>query len=141
MNIDKVLQKLRIDELNEMQQAACKTILGTQRDVVILSPTGSGKTLAYLLPTAHLVDENSNNVQVIVVVPGRELALQSGNVLKSMACSPLFLACPGLLFQIKKSRNRFLTTVPGRDILCSRGTTRIAFFSPVFRGTRPLMYT
>lgn len=37
MNIDKVLQKLRIDELNEMQQAACKTILGTQRDVVILA--------------------------------------------------------------------------------------------------------
>ena len=95
MNIDKVLQKLRIDELNEMQQAACKTILGTQRDVVILSPTGSGKTLAYLLPTAHLVDENSNNVQVIVVVPGRELALQSGNVLKSMACGIRSVSCYG----------------------------------------------
>ena len=95
MNIDKVLQKLRIDELNEMQQAACKTILGTQRDVVILSPTGSGKTLAYLLPTAHLVDENSNNVQVIVAVPGRELALQSGNVLKSMACGIRSVSCYG----------------------------------------------
>ena len=58
-------------------------------------------------------------------------------VINSMSCSPLFLACPGLLFQIKKSRNSFLTTVPGRDILCSRGTTRIAFFSPVFRGKTP----
>ena len=58
-------------------------------------------------------------------------------VINSMSCSPLFLACPGLLFQIKKSRNSFLTTVPGRDILCSRGTTRIAFFSPIFRGKTP----
>ena len=33
-------------------------------------------------------------------------------VINSMSCSPLFLACPGLLFQIKKSRNSFLTTVP-----------------------------
>ena len=57
MDIDKVLEKLRIKELNNMQQAACKAILGTNDDIVILSPTGSGKTLAYLLPSAHLVDE------------------------------------------------------------------------------------
>ncbi|MCI6120037.1 MAG: DEAD/DEAH box helicase [Prevotella sp.] len=95
MNIDNVLQKLHIEELNQMQQAACRTILGTADDVVILSPTGSGKTLAYLLPTAHLVDETSENVQVLVVVPGRELALQSANVLKDMACGVRAMSCYG----------------------------------------------
>lgn len=95
MDIDIVLEKLHIEELNAMQQAACKAILGTGDDVVILSPTGSGKTLAYLLPTAHLVDETSAQVQVLVVVPGRELALQSGNVLKSMACGVKSVSCYG----------------------------------------------
>ncbi|MGM9699161.1 MAG: DEAD/DEAH box helicase [Prevotella sp.] len=95
MDIDKVLERLHIQELNIMQQTACKTILGTADDVVILSPTGSGKTLAYLLPTAHLVDENSGQVQVLVVVPGRELALQSSNVLKMMACGVSSVSCYG----------------------------------------------
>lgn len=95
MDIDKVLERLNIVELNDMQQAACKNVLGTPDDVVILSPTGSGKTLAYLLPTAHLVDETAEQVQVIVVVPGRELALQSSNVLKSMACGVRAVSCYG----------------------------------------------
>ena len=81
MDIDKVLQKLHIEELNDMQKKACVTILGSTDDVVILSPTGSGKTLAYLLPTAHLVDETTDRTQVLVVVPGRELALQSACLL------------------------------------------------------------
>ena len=95
MDIDKVLEKLRIKELNNMQQAACKAILGTNDDIVILSPTGSGKTLAYLLPSAHLVDETKCQGQVLVVVPGRELALQSSNVLKSMACGVRSASCYG----------------------------------------------
>ena len=90
-----MLERLNIVELNDMQQAACKNVLGTPDDVVILSPTGSGKTLAYLLPTAHLVDETAEQVQVIVVVPGRELALQSSNVLKSMACGVRAVSCYG----------------------------------------------
>ncbi|MGN0281921.1 MAG: DEAD/DEAH box helicase [Prevotella sp.] len=95
MDIDKVLERLQIEELNIMQQTACKALLGTDDDVVILSPTGSGKTLAYLLPTAHLVDEASEKTQVLVVVPGRELALQSSNVLKSMACGVRSMSCYG----------------------------------------------
>ena len=48
-----------------------------------------------MLPTAHLVDENSEQVQVLVVVPGRELALQSSNVLKMMACGVRSVSCYG----------------------------------------------
>ena len=77
MDIQKILTKLRITELNEMQQHAAEAITGTDGDVVLLSPTGSGKTLAYLLPLVQLLDSTSDDVQAIVITPGRELALQS----------------------------------------------------------------
>ena len=78
----KGLEKLGIAELNSMQLEAYDAILRTQNDVLILSPTGSGKTLAYLLPLVELIDANNDNVQALVVVPGRELSLQSDRVLR-----------------------------------------------------------
>ncbi|MBR3399831.1 MAG: DEAD/DEAH box helicase, partial [Prevotella sp.] len=52
MDINKVLYKLGIEELNLMQQETSDAILHSSNDVLVLSPTGSGKTLAYLLPLA-----------------------------------------------------------------------------------------
>ena len=95
MDIDKVLTRLGIDDLNEMQQKTTAAILGTEEDVVVLSPTGSGKTLAYLLPLAHAIDVESDNVQALVVVPGRELALQSDTVLRDMSCGVRSVSCYG----------------------------------------------
>ena len=95
MDIQKILTKLRITELNEMQQHAAEAITGTDGDVVLLSPTGSGKTLAYLLPLVQLLDSTSDDVQAIVITPGRELALQSDTVLKSMGCGLRSTACYG----------------------------------------------
>ena len=93
--IQKILNKLQISELNEMQQHAAEAILGSDGDVVLLSPTGSGKTLAYLLPLVQLLDGTSDTVQALVITPGRELALQSDNVLKSMGCGLRSTACYG----------------------------------------------
>ena len=82
--IEKILEKLNIGELNLMQQEAIDAILRSKNDVVVLSPTGTGKTLAYLLPLAELIDGKSDELQAVVLVPGRELALQSATVLKDM---------------------------------------------------------
>ena len=99
MDIQKILTKLRITELNEMQQHAAEAILGSDGDVVLLSPTGSGKTLAYLLPLVQLIDHSSLTIDhwptALVITPGRELALQSDNVLKSMGCGLRSTACYG----------------------------------------------
>lgn len=84
MENNAILDKLHIAELNPMQHDVSHAMLHTDRDVLVLSPTGSGKTLAYLLPLVQMVDARSNHVQAVVVVPGRELALQSANVLRSM---------------------------------------------------------
>ena len=84
MNIQQVLSKLGINDLADMQKEAREALLNTRQDVVILSPTGSGKTLAYLLPLVESIDAGNNSVQAIVIVPGRELAIQSATVLKDM---------------------------------------------------------
>lgn len=90
-----MLEKLGITELSEMQREAFDAILRGRQDVVVLSPTGSGKTLAYLLPLVQLVDAGQEAVQALVVVPGRELALQSDRVLKDMGCGLRSAACYG----------------------------------------------
>ena len=82
MNND-ILSKLGIT-LNVMQEATADAILHTNKDVVVLSPTGSGKTYAYLLPLIQRLDASSDALQAVILVPGRELALQSANVLKDL---------------------------------------------------------
>ena len=95
VDIQTILTKLRITELNEMQQHAAEAITGSDGDVVLLSPTGSGKTLAYLLPMVQLINASQDDVQALIVTPGRELALQSHQVLQSMGCGIRSTACYG----------------------------------------------
>ena len=95
MKTEEILDKLGIQQLTDMQEEAMSVILRSDDDVVLLSPTGSGKTLAYLLPLVQMMDANSNEVQAVVIVPGRELALQSATVLKDMKCGLRACACYG----------------------------------------------
>jgi superfamily II DNA/RNA helicase len=83
METNIILQKLKIESLNAMQREAAQAI-HSGSDVLVLSPTGSGKTLAYLLPLTQLIHAEDSRLQAIVIVPGRELALQSATVLKDM---------------------------------------------------------
>ena len=80
-----ILSNLGIAALSAMQQQACDTFHETGR-YVLLSPTGSGKTLAYLLPLCRDIDKDSEALQAVVIVPSRELALQSHDVLARMKC-------------------------------------------------------
>ena len=86
MNRSEVLRKLGVTELSDMQKATLEAFGKKDQDIVVLSPTGTGKTLAYMLPLTEGIDVESDNVQAVVVVPGRELALQSCNTLQSMGC-------------------------------------------------------
>jgi len=90
-----ILSKLKIASLNAMQEAACDTILSTNEDVVLLSATGSGKTLAYLIPLIQIIDSENDHVQVVVLVPGRELALQSNTVFSDMHSGLRSCCCYG----------------------------------------------
>ena len=78
-----ILDKLRIKKLNTMQEEAKEVILSNS-DIVLLSPTGTGKTLAFLLPIIQELDPNCEDVQVLILVPSRELAIQIEQVVREM---------------------------------------------------------
>ncbi|MBR7017822.1 MAG: DEAD/DEAH box helicase [Prevotella sp.] len=84
MDVRTILDKIGVENLNAMQEEAMDAVLHSDQDLVVLSPTGSGKTLAYLLPMIQRLDPQTSKVQAVILVPGRELALQSATVLKDM---------------------------------------------------------
>ena len=84
-----------VSQLSEMQQAAYEAWQRSNSDLVLLSPTGSGKTLAYLLPLLESLDCTSDKVQAVVIVPSRELAAQTVEVVKSLKTKVRSLACYG----------------------------------------------
>lgn len=94
MDTDKILSRLGISELNVMQRAAVDAFK-IDKDMVLLSPTGTGKTLAFLLPLADALDASSDDVQAVVLVPSRELALQIETVFKSMGTPLRAMSCYG----------------------------------------------
>ena len=75
------LNSLQIDQLNPLQEAALDA---PELDMVLLAPTGSGKTLAFLLPLLQHLEPGKDQVQALVIVPSRELAIQIEQVFKSM---------------------------------------------------------
>lgn len=78
-----ILEKLNIFQLNEMQEESLSVIKNTT-NTVILSPTGTGKTLAFLLPLIERLDPECNDVQALILVPSRELAIQIEQVIRNM---------------------------------------------------------
>ena len=82
-NQAEILKKLGIQKLNQMQINAHEAI-STNSEVILLSPTGTGKTLAFLLPILEELDPLIENVQALIVVPSRELAIQIEQVVREM---------------------------------------------------------
>ncbi len=82
-NQESILKKFGIAELNAMQIKAGEVIV-PDSDTLLLSPTGTGKTLAFLLPIIKGLDRNCKEVQVLILEPSRELALQIEQVIREM---------------------------------------------------------
>ena len=95
MERNDILKKLGISQLSEMQRQTGDAFAQSSSDIVVLSPTGTGKTLAYLLPLIDTVQLDSDEVQAMVVVPGRELAQQTAQVLASTGTGVRGYACYG----------------------------------------------
>lgn len=78
-----ILQKFGIKGLNPMQEEA-RLAIHANPEVVLLSPTGTGKTLAFLLPLVAELDRKCEEVQALIIVPSRELAIQIEQVARQM---------------------------------------------------------
>ena len=78
-----ILAKLNIAALNPMQEEAIAVIEKTA-NTILLSPTGTGKTLAFILPIIKNLKADNPEVQALIVVPTRELAIQIEQVVRNM---------------------------------------------------------
>ena len=79
------VEKLGFTQPTKVQELAIPTILESQRDLIALAQTGTGKTGAFGLPSLHQIDTYSDDVQVLVLSPTRELAIQIARDLKDFA--------------------------------------------------------
>lgn len=82
-NQEDILAKLGITALNPMQEKAHDAI-SNHPNTVLLSPTGTGKTLAFLLPILPMLDPSLEQIQALILVPSRELAIQIEQVVREM---------------------------------------------------------
>jgi ATP-dependent RNA helicase DeaD len=71
----KAVEKMGFEEASPIQTAVIPVAL-TGRDIVGMSSTGSGKTAAFALPAIEKVDAHKRAVQVLILCPTRELAVQ-----------------------------------------------------------------
>lgn len=72
----KALSELNIVEPTEIQQKTIPLLLNESHDVVGLAKTGTGKTAAFGLPLLQLINTEITTVQVVILVPTRELGQQ-----------------------------------------------------------------
>ncbi|KAG6817107.1 hypothetical protein H0H87_012628 [Tephrocybe sp. NHM501043] len=56
----------------------------TKRDILARAKNGTGKTAAFVIPSLQQVDVNKNKIQALLLVPTRELALQTSQVCKTL---------------------------------------------------------
>ena len=77
----KALTELEHHQPTPVQEAVIPHLL-EGRDVIAQARTGTGKTAAFALPALHNLDSDDKNVQVLILSPTRELAMQVGKSLE-----------------------------------------------------------
>lgn len=128
----KALNNLGYKRPSKVQEEVIPRLLNCE-DVVVKSKTGSGKTASFAIPICENIEIDNTNVQALVVVPTRELALQVSeeifNIgrLKKIRCSAIFGKQP-IKEQIAslKQRVHIVVATPGRIIdHIERGTINL----------------
>jgi ATP-dependent RNA helicase DDX6/DHH1 len=55
------------------------------RNIIARAKNGTGKTGAYSIPLIHKIDASKEHLQALVLVPTRELAMQTSLVIKELS--------------------------------------------------------
>src|SRR6267143_4850465 len=80
----KAIDKLGFEQAAPIQAAAIPVLMHG-KDVVGQSQTGSGKTAAFSIPAIEKVDPNNRTVQILILCPTRELAVQVSEEVHKLA--------------------------------------------------------
>jgi ATP-dependent RNA helicase DeaD len=121
-NIIRALEDMKYEDLTPIQEQTIPHILAG-KDVMGLAETGSGKTGACAIPLVQRIDPELREIQVLVLVPTRELALQYvqevDTIAKQTGVAP-FAVFGGFDIDIQKAKLRhgvhILVATPGRLI-------------------------
>jgi ATP-dependent RNA helicase DeaD len=110
-------------------QAKTIPLIKEGRDLIALAQTGSGKTAACAIPICDKVDTDRIDIQALIVVPTRELAMQYATEVQKIGQDKgikAFALCGGedAAMQMNKLKNgvQLLIATPGRliDFIYSR---------------------
>jgi DEAD/DEAH box family ATP-dependent RNA helicase len=82
-DIIKAVGELGYESPTEIQKQTIPFILSDIRDLIALAQTGTGKTAAFSLPILDMIDDTSRKIQLLVLAPTRELALQIAKDIKN----------------------------------------------------------
>lgn len=104
--VARAVSNIGFDKLNPMQSEMIR-VCRKPGQVLLFSPTGSGKTAAFLLPVIERANPASKKVCALIIVPSRELALQTEQVFKSMATGLKVTTCYGG-HPVKTERNNLV---------------------------------
>ncbi len=80
----KAIARLGFEQASPIQAEAIPVLMGGS-DVVGQSQTGSGKTAAFAIPALERLDPNVRGVQVLILCPTRELAIQVSEEVHKLA--------------------------------------------------------
>lgn len=118
----KALKKKGYEDLTPIQEQTFPHVL-SGRDLIALAETGSGKTAACAIPVVQSVDPALKEVQALVLVPTRELALQYVDEIAWIAKEThveAFAVYGGFSMEIQKGKLehgvQILVATPGRLI-------------------------
>ena len=81
----KAVAELGYTELTPIQTLAIPYLSEKETDFVGQAQTGTGKTAAFSIPLLQKIDSTNKNVQALVLVPTRELALQVNQDIEKLA--------------------------------------------------------
>ncbi|KAM9206863.1 ATP-dependent DNA helicase DDX31 isoform 2-T2 [Dugong dugon] len=131
---------LKISSMTSVQKQSIPALL-EGRDALVRSQTGSGKTLAYCIPVVQSLQamkskiKRSDGPYALVLVPTRELALQSFDIVQKLL-KPFTWIVPGVLMggekrksekaRLRKGINVLIST-PGRLVDHIKSTKNIHF--------------
>jgi ATP-dependent RNA helicase DeaD len=93
--LQEALAKEKINVPTPVQEKALPELLAG-KDAYLCAETGSGKTLAYLLPLISQLDQESKALQIIIITPTHELALQVQEQIRTLNKNANF----GIRFQL-----------------------------------------
>jgi ATP-dependent RNA helicase DeaD len=82
-DVQKALSAMGFEEATPIQTKAIPPIF-EGKDIIGMAQTGTGKTCAFGIPAVEMLDPNVSGVQVLVLSPTRELAIQISEELKNV---------------------------------------------------------